>query len=382
VFVRGWVRATRQTWNGFEVSEEPKSQSANPASLTPGVADWDLTGDLSRMPIIAVLQFLELSRQTGVLVIQAEGGMTHQFQLCEGAVVGALSRHLRGRDAAMAILGLKSGRFAFGAREIPADLARMNVTPLIMESVRLEDELERLSAFLPDEQAPLVLRSPHEIPIDPLECGADTVMATIAARPRVTMAQLEQIATIAPAKMRLAVAWLSSTGRLRSSQSVSIHAARASNHWYSKMQVFYPGGLRVLLAVHPERAARDLIAAITALAKELDSGPAWMSVALDGGAIARVRPRAGGLLSLACLPGTPAHDASFRTFANTAGLVLLDSDVQAELLGAWEAAVPSRVARRTLRFSKGAGYLVEAMRGFAEKLDIAPVARAKEGPGT
>jgi hypothetical protein len=339
----------------------------SPRSSQPNVSDWDLTGDLSKMPIISALQFLELSRQTGVLVIAGDDGSTHQAWLLEGTVADAMSRHLRGAEAAMSILALRAGRFSFGAREVAAgDGQRMSVSPLIMEAVRLEDELERLSAFLPDANAPLVLRNPNEVPVDPLDCGADMITATIAARPRVTIAELEQSAPLASVKVRLSVAFLASSGRLRSRQSVSMVIAPFSKHWYSQIQVYYPGGLRVLVGAHPERGAQELIPAITALARELDSGPAWMSLALDGAAIARVRPRAGGLLSLACLPMISTHEASFRSFASTAGLVLVCSAVTGELREHWSGLVPPAVPSLPLAMG-GASTLVDAMRSFAER---------------
>jgi hypothetical protein len=338
---------------------------------------WDLSGDLTRMPLISVLQFLELSRHTGVLLLSAPDGRVSQCVLKDGAIVDASHRHLRGREALLGLLEWKAGRFAFGAREVPATLTqRTAISPLIMETVRLEDELERAMPAFPGENVPLALRNPHEVPMDPLDCGADSVMAAIAARPGVTVVDLERTLALAPSRVRLSVAWLSLTGRLRSRGSMgrlaSMPKVPGPDDWYQRLLLQFPGGLRVVLATAPEQAMHDIIASITQLAKVLDSGPAWMSLAADGAAMARVRPRLGGLLSLACLPMMRAHAEAFKTFAATANLVLLCDPGSPELYGAWQSLVPPHIGVHPVHCDAAGSSLVDALRESAPSLSSTP----------
>jgi hypothetical protein len=349
-----------------------------------GEETWDLSGDLSRMPLISVLQFLDLGRQSGLIVVHCGQGRVHSCTLFEGAVIEASSRHLRGVEALIAMLELKSGRFVFGARVIDSPPAtRIGVSHVIMESARLEDELERLLPFLPDEKTPIALRDPFEIPQDPLACGADTIMATVAGRPKITLLDLEQTVPFAPSKVRLALAWLSSSGRLRSkissSSLVAFKLVTDPNDWYGKLLNRFPGGLRVLVGTNPHHGEHEVIASITNLAKALESGPAWMSLSPTGAAVARVRPRAGGLLSLACLPMAAAHEESFRNFSTTAGLVLLCSKAPADLLRAWRTAIPARVPRAPLKCEQPSDCLARALQAFSSKTELPLYSpRAKE----
>ncbi len=326
------------------------------------------------MSLISVAQFFEMGRQSGVFLVTEPEGRAHSAVLLEGTIVEASSRHLRGREAALALLSLKDGRFAFGNREVHAPgVERLGISPTLMDVVRLEDELERLAASRPDEAMRLVLRNPHEVPTDPLECGADTVMAAIAARPRTTIAKLLELVPLAPIKVRLATAWLSTTGRLRTKTASGAHPAvpapKGQGDWYGRLLEAYPMGLRVVLAVQSDQGAHSVIGSITDLAKELDSGPAWMSVSPNGSAVARVRPRAGALLSIVCLPMRSEHEESFRRFVGTADVVLLCAHGERGLTDAWRAMTPARIRKLEVGDEPSGSCLAAALRRFAESLD-------------
>ncbi|MEI7893721.1 MAG: DUF4388 domain-containing protein [Myxococcales bacterium] len=336
----------------------------------PTQTSWDLTGDLTKMPLIAVLQFLEMGRQSGMLLVTSPDGASHQSVLREGGVVEAVSRHLRGAEALLAMLDLKTGKFAFSVREpSSAQEPSLALSPLIMEVVRLEDELERLLCALPGDSVPLALRNPHEVPVDPLECGADTVMAMIAARPGITLVELQATAPLARPKVRLAAAWLSFTDRMRSQQSMTglprIAPMAGCPPWYSRLLLLYPGGPRVLVGLSRLHAAHDAITSIRELAKGLDSGPAWMSIAPDDSAMARVRPNAGGLVSIACIPLDDAHHEAFKGLCATAALVFICQEESAEAFQLWRDIVPPRARVSRLICNPGPR-LLESLRQFAE----------------
>lgn len=356
------------------VADDPQSSDRTlHAGVTAEAEGWDLSGDLTRMPLIAVLQFLELSRHTGNLVVTSSEGRVCQCTLRVGAVIEATCRHLRGREALLTVLGWKAGRFAFSACEQSEEAEEaIAISPVIMERVRLEDELERASAGWLGEGTSLALQNPHEVPVDPLGCGADSVMAAIAARPGVTLGELERSLALAPIRIRLSLAWLSQTDRLRSADAVHKHREELGvpqpEGWYAALLRRYPGGLRVVFCAAAEQGAHEVIGATTQFAKAMDSGPAWMSLGADGVAMARVRPRQGGLLSLACFPMTRAHAEAFRTFAATADLVLFCDTASAEVQAVWRAMVDPGKPTGEVRCAAGEGALVGAFRRFAEGL--------------
>jgi pSer/pThr/pTyr-binding forkhead associated (FHA) protein len=97
-------------------------------------------GELMEIPAFAVLQILEMGRKTGLLSIESDQGPARLW-LCEGAPVHAETKLLRGFDAALALVGLRSGRFAFESqREAPEHTIRASVTELLLEGSRLQDE--------------------------------------------------------------------------------------------------------------------------------------------------------------------------------------------------------------------------------------------------
>lgn len=333
---------------------------------------WALTGDIGRMSLASVLQFLELGRHTGTLVCGEPDERPGECLLNEGVIVAARHHHLVGSDAVIATLSRQKGRFAFSVA--PFDVPEgpvMRASPLIMEAVRLEDEFERFSSGYPGDDFEMRLRDPHEFPTDPIGCGADVVMATLAARNGTSVRQLLELVSLAPIKIRLAAAWLGYTDRLRArggSRQNLPSMAEARLVWFNHLLFRFSGALRVVLAVDGSNGAHEVISSIKSLAKSLDSGPAWMSFGPDGTAMARVRPRTGGLLSIACVPMTDDRESSFKDLAGTADLVLLCADAPNDRIKRWEAAAGSVAV---LRFAAAlqTSCLLDALERFASILN-------------
>ncbi len=287
--------------------------------------EWAFVGDIERLPVAAVLQFLEFGRNTGTLVCWEPGQSPSECAFQQGSVVAARHMHLVGSEAVIGMLGRTSGRFALNTSPFDAPNApAIGVSSLIMEAVRLEDEFERLAVGYPGDDYPIRLRDPHELPLDPIGCGVDAVMATIAARGQTSVSEMVKTMNLAPIRIKISAAWLVQTERVLSMgsrmnlQAVSVHRLA----WFNQLRVQFAGGLRVVLAVDMHNNTRDLLVSVKSLAEVLDSGPAWMSFGLDGTSMARVRPRAGGLLSIACVPLAEEHQKNFERFARTADLVL------------------------------------------------------------
>jgi pSer/pThr/pTyr-binding forkhead associated (FHA) protein len=98
-------------------------------------------GDFAQIPPFALLQMLEMGRNTGVLQIEggAEAGC---LWLHEGVPIHAESKTQRGFDAALAIIATDSGRFSFERnRAAPERTIEASVTELLLEASRQLDEL-------------------------------------------------------------------------------------------------------------------------------------------------------------------------------------------------------------------------------------------------
>lgn len=134
--------------------------------------------------------------------------------------------------------------------------------------------------------------------------------------------------------------------------------------WFQQLLVRFSGGLRVVLALDGSVRTHEVIASIKSLARELDGGPAWMSFAPDGTSMARVRPRSGGLLSIACVPISEEHEASFERFAATSDLVLLCKEAPEEQLSQWTSRAPDVTVLRMPK-PMGKSCLMDALMEFS-----------------
>ncbi len=342
-----------------------------------------LAGNIARMSLASVLQLIELGRHSGVLACSEDDARTSECTFREGRIVGARYQHLSGPEAVVAMLGLASGWFAFNVTETDvADMQPIPASPLIMEAVRLEDEYERFAVGYPGDDFTMRLRDPHEFPTDPMGCGADLVMAVLAAREGATVRELMGHMALAPIKIRLTAAWLGFTDRLRaaggSRQGMpAFTIARLA--WFQQLMLRFSGGLRVVVALDPRVGTHEVIENIKTLAKELDSGPAWMSVGPDGTSMARVRPRSGGLLSIACVPRSEDHMPWFERLASTSDLVLVCGDRDGEDIDPWRKAASSASVMR-VPTSMGKTCLIDALAQLETDLGQGPVSKPRGLP--
>jgi hypothetical protein len=104
-------------------------------------ADQELfRGDLSQIPVAAVLQLLAEGQQSGMLRIEFRQEAARVW-LDEGKVVHAVTGELEGEEAALKICLLAAGRFVFDDTRSPPERSfSMSATELLLEASRLEDE--------------------------------------------------------------------------------------------------------------------------------------------------------------------------------------------------------------------------------------------------
>lgn len=119
--------------------------------------DSGLSGELTQVAVVDLLQMLHLQHKTAVLTLKTERGIGTMW-LLNGSVVDAKIGRLVGDDAVYRMLAIDTGHFR--TRFSPVDrpktitLDNMNLT---MEGMRRVDECNRLLTSLPDLDEGLVI---------------------------------------------------------------------------------------------------------------------------------------------------------------------------------------------------------------------------------
>jgi pSer/pThr/pTyr-binding forkhead associated (FHA) protein len=107
---------------------------------TPGARGRIFSGDLSEIPPYAVVQILELGRKTGELSLEGDVA-SGRIWLLRGDPVHAETKGQVGFDAALTLVNVSSGRFAFEPTlDTPQPTIEASVTQLLLEASRLLDE--------------------------------------------------------------------------------------------------------------------------------------------------------------------------------------------------------------------------------------------------
>jgi len=334
-------------------------------SAAPGHAP-DLEGTLEAFPLSELLQFLAACRKSGALTL-GDGEEQGELQLAGGHFVQASIRHLRGVEAAVALLGVRRGRFRFRGGE-PGEAAGADLGPLLMETARLEDEFERHAAYLPPADMPLSLRDPLVPLVDELQCGIDEVIAQLRASPQSKLAQVERQAPLAPIKVRLAVAVLASTGRLRSKASIQRlwRPQPSTAEWYVRLLYHSTGCVRLLVGVPSDWPLAAIEQAIRALAQALGAEPPPLVLMPGGPSFVRLRPAAGGMISLTLLPLGPRHRYLTQSFVGSVDAAVA---IEGESDEGFGIEFPPRVARVQLtRAERDDACFITALQRLAAKI--------------
>ncbi len=105
-----------------------------------GVGGDALRGNLEKVPLFAVLQMLEMGRQSGCLAVETDAGEAYLW-LDAGRIVHAENGKASGLEAALAIAQASVGRFDFApGSPAPERSFGASVTEVILEATRLLDE--------------------------------------------------------------------------------------------------------------------------------------------------------------------------------------------------------------------------------------------------
>lgn len=176
----------------------------------------ELTGDLGASPASEVLQNLEMSGKSGELSLQSEGEDA-RVTIENGSIVFAKIGNLLGREAALAILELKSGRFSFcgGLPREPSGKG-LALQSLLLEAAWLQDELGRFASGIPEAGVGIQLeRRAVDWPKAMAELPFQTLVRALELEPGITLETLSSRLPFSPNKIRVMTAWLGSSGYLR-----------------------------------------------------------------------------------------------------------------------------------------------------------------------
>ncbi len=128
----------------------------------PRAATKQLQGNLRYFDLATVIQTLISAHQTGTLAVTQESTRQKiaEIVFLKGNVARSKVRHLSGDDAVFQLFQAPlEGDFSFAGRNVSEEEVQSDITmpaiSLLMESVRLQDELPLLTARIPDPQRTL-----------------------------------------------------------------------------------------------------------------------------------------------------------------------------------------------------------------------------------
>ncbi len=173
-----------------------------------------LQGDLANHPLWELVQYVQQTAKSGSLVLRGPAG-NGSIGFRAGQVVDAKWAELPRREALLALLGMKKGRFRFAASEENGSTREaLLLSEALMQVAWLEDELENRRDLLPGTGVPLSVAS-GEVPAlgedDELTSAGlpfVEVFDLLRKNPGWRLFDIVAELPVAPQKVRLAVAWL------------------------------------------------------------------------------------------------------------------------------------------------------------------------------
>lgn len=339
---------------------------ARPTITTGSTSRYDLSGRIEVFSLYEIVEMLSSGRKSGYLKVvtpYAEG----RCAINRGTLVSANILRLSDAEAMIEMLSARIGGFSFTASPPTEVKGVLDLTSLLMETVRLEDEFERNSSHFPDEATRLGLSSRGiRVVTDDLSCGAPHVLEVIANKPKITTPQLLAAIPLASIKIRLAVAWLSSAGILGEYNTQAIVLQGIMDSWHQKLLFLGGGGSRILLVTHPDDGHDEIAKMIAAVAADTKATMPEVSLPHDGPGIVRLRPPTGGLLSISVLPVQKRHRGTFQTLAASAQLVALGGVARTEEGTTWLNLIPETTGMVSWEHeTEGPDSLCHALRDFA-----------------
>lgn len=138
-----------------------KELKAKIRSLSKKIRDLDergsLEGLLKEVDLVDVIQLIEMSRKTGMLLVESPDG-PGRIYFEQGAPIFARMNDWLGPEAFYCLLTLREGRFRLDQRHvtIEANIREGGGQELLMEGVRLSDEMKEAKRKIPASNTVLI----------------------------------------------------------------------------------------------------------------------------------------------------------------------------------------------------------------------------------
>ena len=331
------------------------------------IYESDLSGRIEVFSLYEVFEMLSTGRKSGQLKMVTTLG-EGRCVLNRGTLMSASIFRLSDSEAIIEMLSTREGAFSFVAAPAADAKGGMDLTSLLMETVRLEDEFERNASYYPDEATRLGLSSRGiRVVTDDLSCGAPHVLEVIANKPKMTIPQLLAAIPLASIKIRLAGAWLSSAGIQGEYNTHAIALQGILDSWHQKLLFLGGGGSRILLATHPEDGPQEIFKMVSTVAMDTKAPMPEMTLPHDGPGVVRLRPPTGGLLSITILPVHKRHRGTFQSLAASAQLVAMGGVARTEEGSVWLSLIPETTGLVTWEpAQEGPESLRDALRDYAD----------------
>ena len=313
---------------------------SRPTITTGSTSKADLSGKIEAFSLYEIFGVLSGGRKSGKLKVVTPYAEGHCI-VNRGALISASILRLSDGEAVIEMLSSHTGAFSFTATPHTEATGGLDLTSLLMETVRLEDEFERNSSYYPDEATRLGLSSRGvRVVTDDLSCGAPHVLEVIANKPKMTTPQLLAAIPLASIKIRLAVAWLSSSGILGEYNTQAIALQGIMDSWHQKLLFLGGGASRILLVTHPDDGQPEVLDLISTVAADTRATMPDVTLPNDAPGVVRLRPPTGGLLSITVLPVHKRHRGTFQTLAASAQLVAMGGVARTEEGTSWLSLIP------------------------------------------
>ncbi|MCP4663068.1 MAG: response regulator, partial [bacterium] len=180
-----------------------------------------LQGDLSNHPLWELVQYIQQAGKSGDLVLRGSAG-SGSIYLHRGKVFAARWEGFSGRQALLAVFGMKQGTFRFVSDTPDGEGAPtgepLEVHEVLMRAAWLEDEIEKRRRHLPGTGVPLkttgkpVPAKDDSLYLTPLP--VEKVRTFVHAGSGIRIFDLIKKLPWAPQAIRLAVTWLVEQGVL------------------------------------------------------------------------------------------------------------------------------------------------------------------------
>lgn len=322
-------------------------------------------GSLLALSALELLQSLAYLRKSGRILFEGIDRFGEErralVELCAGSVVRARAGHLEGTEALLSLVWWKEGGFQF--RLEPGSCKEPRSVPLqevLLEAVRLADEVEELSRFVPEPGLPLLFQEgslPEDLQALPV---VQELRQALRQQPGLTRFLLERRLPWAPLRVAHAIARLRQSNRVRvdlDSSAARLALSRSEAARSTRL-------VRAAVAFLPEavQEVRDGVMGF----QWVESGSLG-SFACDASELSfyRTLTRDGIKVSLVLVPLLAHQRLVFQsTMARLASaVVFVASDSEARLLESWIALLPKDQPRDV---ATSADWLTEHLRRLVE----------------